>query len=490
MSGGKRLKKTLWYFIALLVVLSGLLVIAGIATKYMIAPNLVRSRVLTTCSRYWTGSMEIGRVKFNYFEPLRLENIRLVDSAGRVWASVGAVTMTLKEPASFQPVVTDIAAEDLTLHVYRSEPFPPIARITEIPDESQLNLASLTARGVWLILHEVDLSERRYGPGTLTVGRDREFHNIRLDMPRSEELPPIVADIRAEPSGERGVRFSGSVTADAKPLAEEFRLTLAYRDDNELFDEVKLDANLLGGSVHGLLSLDRPPGEAVRYSGFLRAEGLELKRLPQRQTSDDTGAVTGRLTFRGSGVSLENLQGRGLVLLENVNARGDPLTREIFTFFNNRVGENNPASSIEAVFTLRGSMVTLRRAVLADALSVMQVEPGGTIDLQTRELDLYIITLQLRGLSGVLTNIPIVNFAAILASKLTRLHVTGTWDDKKFSKEPVEDLSAGTLEFLQEAIRLGGRLGPRVHGTFIDLFQAVEPPGEKLRNTEPEPPRP
>ena len=48
--------------------------------------------------------------------------------------------------------------------------------------------------------------------------------------------------------------------------------------------------------------------------------------------------------------------------------------------------------------------------------------------------------------------------------------MTGTWDDQQISKEPVEDISAATLELLQEVLLTGGRLGPSVHGAFGEMF--------------------
>jgi hypothetical protein len=82
----------------------------------------------------------------------------------------------------------------------------------------------------------------------------------------------------------------------------------------------------------------------------------------------------------------------------------------------------------------------------------MSVEKGGTIVLRTGVLDLYLVTLQLRGLGGVASSLPVINMAVILTNKLTRLHVTGTWEKETITKEPVKDVSAASVEIFREAL--------------------------------------
>ena len=235
---------------------------------------------------------------------------------------------------------------------------------------------------------------------------------------------------------------------------------------------------------------DGVPGRRIEPLRFAvaRKETSYVIRL-QTPVAKPTQVISfvGRLPLDASGPALEELTGRGLLLLGDVNARGDPVTREFFAFLDGAAGRIATSSNIEAVFTLRGPLVTLQRGVLTDKLIVMQVEKGGTINLQTRRLDLYLITLQLRGVSELLAHIPVVRLATSLSNKLTRVHVTGTWDDKKFRKEHVKDLSAATLELLQDAIRTGGSLGPGVHGAFHQLFETLSTFRSKSKPAETKP---
>jgi uncharacterized membrane protein len=64
-----------------------------------------------------------------------------------------------------------------------------------------------------------------------------------------------------------------------------------------------------------------------------------------------------------------------------------------------------------------------------------------------------------------------------LSNKLTRIRVTGTWDEMEFTKEPVRDISAATIDFVKEALALGGQLGPNTRRTFTGLFSGMEQTG-------------
>ena len=209
---------------------------------------------------------------------------------------------------------------------------------------------------------------------------------------------------------------------------------------------------------------------------------ISLPPLSGKGAEEKQGLLSTTLTFHGRGPSLGLLRGPGHIAMRRVDARESRWTHQLFSFLSGEVGGERARSDVEAVFALDGSVVIIKDAVLADPVSLMRVEEDGMIDLNSGRMDLYLITLHLRGLSGLVQGIPLVNMVTMLTNKLTRVHVTGTWDKQVIRKEPVQDLTAATWEILAESLRMGGQIGPQAQGAFWQLFRALD------SREEPEPP--
>ena len=177
-----------------------------------------------------------------------------------------------------------------------------------------------------------------------------------------------------------------------------------------------------------------------------------------------------QVSFAIQGGDINTLTGRGLVLLEKMNPHTSVVLNEILHLLN---GSNGTTSNIEAVFTLDGPVATIQDGLLTDRLRVMQAEKGGQVNWLTKELDLYLITLQLRGVSNLMANIPVVGLAAKMSQQLTRYHVTGPWDDPTVEQALVADMSAASLRLLAETARAGGQNAPGMHGMFMDMFNSL-----------------
>ena len=61
---------------AVLVVLAGCL---AAAAKYWFVPRFLRRELHEGLGKVWDGTVEVGRVEFNFFGPLRLERVVLRD---------------------------------------------------------------------------------------------------------------------------------------------------------------------------------------------------------------------------------------------------------------------------------------------------------------------------------------------------------------------------------------------------------------------------
>jgi hypothetical protein len=114
------------------------------------------------------------------------------------------------------------------------------------------------------------------------------------------------------------------------------------------------------------------------------------------------------------------------------------------------------------------------------------------VDLQTGAVDFYVVAAPFKDVSALLPSLPplgplgqltdellrTVDTFSTLTASLTRLHIKGHWSDppeKLITKEPLEDLQAGTVEFIRQAIESGGRLPAGTLKVFGGLLQANPP---------------
>ena len=414
----------------LLVVLAacvGLVVIGGAVTKYFFAPAAVRQRLRAGLSDYWEGTVEVGEVSFSYFGPIRLREVELAGLANSTRVLAGQVVLHMKDYPSVNPVITDVEVTDLAIQLSGDgEGLDLPLELPDVPADQAADLESVEVTGVSL---------------SLDRGPDRR-HELRLDR------------IRLAKRGE-----SVKLTVQGAGLAAEMEISATRGGGRAL--QIAVGGTAFGGRLDADMESSPPPDVSPALSGTLTAENLrldEMAKLVGRQGSN-SGLLSLDVQIAGPGLAVAGLTGSGTVKVTGVDASRTSLTRTLLSILEGSPPTAKSQSDVRVVFDLAGSVATLREGELVDALRAMKIEEGGTVNLRSGRLDFYLITLQVKGVSGLLTKIPVVSLATALTNKLTRVHVTGTWGDHKITKEPVRDVSAATLEFFKEI--LSPTSGPR-----------------------------
>jgi len=229
-------------------------------------------------------------------------------------------------------------------------------------------------------------------------------------------------------------------------------------------DVSSLRGRLAGGRIVGRARLDFEPRKPLRYGGGLTLRDVNVSRLAAslgQRAKEELGLLQARYSFQGQGGDPDNIRGAGAVALGHSRAHRQAAMRALLQ----RLGVA-PARAgrfdVRAAFAHRGPAVTISHARLATPALAMVVQPGGTADLRTREMNLYVIAAVLHDIDQFFGKVPVLNLAGALTGKLSRLHVTGRWDDRRslrIRQEPLRNLSEGTIDFLRQAVRGGGRLG-------------------------------
>jgi len=185
------------------------------------------------------------------------------------------------------------------------------------------------------------------------------------------------------------------------------------------------------------------------------------------------GTASFQYSFTSSGKDLKGLQAQGLIFMDDADFRVVPIIPHIFRAVGLRNYDPLRMSDATAVFSMNGSTATIKRARLSNPFGAIEAEPNGTINLQTGDMDFYVVAAPLNEIHFVLRRVPIVNLFVKLKDKLSRLHVKGNWltpPNKLIVKEPLKDIKEGTIDFLRGVVETGGQFTKVMRDTSRAIF--------------------
>jgi hypothetical protein len=265
----------------------------------------------------------------------------------------------------------------------------------------------------------------------------------------------------------------GTVSGRYGTVAEKVRASILSLGRSA--DVSSLRGTVLGGQVQGLFRIDLPAGEAPRFRGGANVDDFELASL-RPYLGEVEGEIRGTADlayrFAGRGREIQHIHGRGSLVLRDSQITGVPLLGAILATLHLRP-ETARETDLDLVFESAGEVVTVLGGRVATPLAAISPQPGGTVNLRTRELDLRVAAGALDDLEG-LVNVPILELLVPLSRRVSQLHVTGTWDSRDtvvIRKEPLKDLGQATAEFFRGVVRTGGDLGQ----SFVQPIQEMTP---------------
>jgi len=257
-------------------------------------------------------------------------------------------------------------------------------------------------------------------------------------------------------------------------------LGCAVQLDGRTIRVARFSADGCGGTVTASGQADIEADWNMTYRGVLDATNLDLPALMETVAGPDKKAQRGTLSLqvRCSGVG-GSIRGSGLLGMDNADVMTLSIFSEIFKQMNIGSSDELRKSDVRAVFTFDGPQVTVQHGRLANPLSAIDMEKGGKINVQTHQLDLYLIGVPLKVVEGIL-KLPIIGTLSEpfgnLRDKLIRLHVQGDWSDPPdtlVSKEPVKDVSEGTVGFFKDVANSGGKLSEGALKAISDVFNVL-----------------
>jgi len=204
----------------------------------------------------------------------------------------------------------------------------------------------------------------------------------------------------------------------------------------------------------------------------------------QMESKIAKGLAAGRAKIVGAGFTRKDLSVKTQFAVESAALDTSPLFSAVLRFIGVTPASVQGGTDLACTLQLDWPLITIHSMRLANRIAAFEVQPGGTYDLETNLVDLYVVAGTLHSIHLSIL-IPFAN----LAKMLTRIHVKGNVSDpfdKLLHKEPVADLAKGTAGFLVDTVKTGGKLGQDVLKTLWSPFQIViDLPRKPFRQSTP-----
>jgi len=511
--------------------------------KYWIVPSVLRHQASATVREQWDGDLTIAGIHFNWTGPAYLRGIELRDAEGRVWLRAESVKLALRNWPGLHPVLSEVEVEKLDVRGFFAggalqlplKPPPPRARKNE-----QFDLPTITIRNMSVGIVAEKSAQAAWGDVQLALRRDGQ--NLLIDLKRTfkepgeelalsgtvdgrsleadltltmkhavtrEEAAAILAALnvpffsKAEGKidakvGLRGglaapsaLRPSGTIALADWSVSSPHGLLVKGLSGEVRFDGrapagavAKVSAQSCSGQVKAALNVNAASDGTIWYRCRVDAEKFSFDELP-KVLSGVQQARRGTLQFTyvisGHTGAPEGPAAKGYVYLDDAGLADVPLLTYLFHVANLTQLDALQATDLEATFTMKGLVATVGQARLANAVAAIDVQPGGTVDIERHYLDLYVIAAPIKQVQDLLASIPLVSLVVRLKDRLTRVHIQGDWDAPPASlvtQETLKDIGEGTVDFIRGAASTGGHLGQGLLKTFGDI---LEEPGEKKK---------
>jgi len=456
----------------------------ALAGKFWIVPPVLRAHIAQAATDYWTGTVEIAEVNFNWFGPTHLRGVSLRDESGRLWARARTVTLSLDGWPGLKPVLRDIEIEraDVRAHFVDGlcrlplKPFPPDRAPSEYADLRRISLPDLAVELVdadgttvqWrglacevrrdggtyrisvtrdaegpaangepldltctLNAESLETSIRLSGRQTVTASQGAQLARI-LNLPVQDFEGRITADAEAggrlrEP---QSITFDGKVALDGGRVAVR-RGTLArdivatIRLHERQIETDDLSASVAGGDFRARALVTLRPDKPLLYEGGVVARGMALGDLDVLlfgRAEPRTGRVDFRCRPFGAGTSLGGLRTvDGVLRIDDADLQSWDLLAKLLNAARIGTLPGPDTSDVLLAFHSTGPTVTVDSARLANRRSAIVAEPGGTIDLKRERLDLHVVAAPVSALRSALGNVPVPLLGQILKGTSTAM---------------------------------------------------------------------
>lgn len=542
--------KKLSLFVVIPALLVFLVFAGFMIAKLYVIPGLIRKGLDEAAQDYWTGRVEIEGIHFNYLSPTFLSGIRMTAPDGTDKITIDSLKVSLGQWHKLFPTITGLEIADMTLMLNVEPGRLLLPELKSPPADSEpkkgtpIDLRFVNVHGLKIELlsnrtpYVIDANslsvtrqDKRYTIILSSlVGQERRYFHLAGWVDPNQPGTPCNLDLTLEHNVTP--RLFG-ITKTLLNLPEYVniqgivngRLTISgpIEDYRQLALKGKIDISQVAVDIreHRVLhefqspvSFDGQTFEFDRYSGTF-CEGsltgsarIGLTRFQPHYFNIDYTLKNGDMTLmsnafehlsflKGGSMDMvlgletyagkwESLDADGSVFIRKADVRFIPVVSTLLSALQLDKLDPVKASHLACRFRVEGPVMTIEQADISNPVTAIDIQPGGTYNLETGYVDLYAVALLMQKVERGLSNVPILNLFTQLKDTLTRLRIVGHYQDPPATlvkKEPVKDVAKGTLEFFQGAIKTGGELPGNILSTIFSPFDGEPneqtPPAQK-----------
>jgi hypothetical protein len=256
-------------------------------------------------------------------------------------------------------------------------------------------------------------------------------------------------------------------------------LNTVVKASGRRLDIQQLTAQTIDGTISGNLYTNIPIGRPVEVGGKVSVEKVDLNKLTDAITEMPKitrGIGTAHYAFSVQSTGLNSLNGYGMLFFDNAHLWNLPVILQVFDQF--KINSRDPLSTSDLItlFAMKGPNTIFHQAILANSISAIEMEPGGKVNLQTSQIDLFVVGVPLKTLRKIISAIPLIKLIIPLRDKFSRIHMRGSWNDSASAlifKEPFKKVESDTQKVFTDVAKTGGQFSEDTvkvfKGTFDDL---------------------
>jgi hypothetical protein len=309
-----------------------------------------------------------------------------------------------------------------------------------------------------------------------------------LGMPQASAEGRVVADMKIDGHLNKlpelqlkgRAKFDGFVLFIKDKVFANNLVTTARLDGQRLsFDW--FSAVVCKGPVEGSIHIESEQNRPKKLSGRFSAQKLDFAELTSILGEPGKKAMRGSVTldysFSAEGSDMNSLSGNGQIFFDDADITVFPIFPYIFKSIGLSKLDPLRMADVECKFSMAGPVMKIQSAHIANPYAAIVVEPGGTIDLQTAQIEMYINAVPLEKIESIIKKLPVLDIFFNLKDKLTRFYLSGNWSDpptKLITKRPIEDIKDGTVGFLQDVVKNGGNISEAMLKGFGVLFKGLD----------------
>lgn len=419
-------KRRLTLLAGILGVIAGLVLSVGLVGKYRVLPRIIRSRLQDSAGEFWGGQFSVGEVDFRYFSATRLRDITLRDAAGRDWLRAGEVRVEVTD-AMRKPRIEAVEIDSLELiaQCTNGRCRPPLKELSEDFRRLLRQVRNFETRDVRILRSDDGGPERLLARLDFRAAADGELRRA-VARAGTEDSRSLRMTFHARPLDDRRWNVSqGRAYLNGDELIHSAEMVVEISDEGVEVDNMEADFcnGRLTATGRGFVA----PDGCMEYRADVNIHDSSPELLAQAMGWGElpAGTADASVKFHGGAGGLDTLRGLGSVDLRDMafqHAGG-------FADIRRRLGLSSgwEQCDFQMEFLLTGPIVTVRNGTLTAAGVTARIQPGGTIDLLSRELDFY-VTASAKGYLSELDFLPSAQAVSKLYGKLTRQRVRGRWD--------------------------------------------------------------